>query len=72
MKTIYADLNNVDEEGCIRLNCVQTLDDIETQGIKLKDGLKIKLKDGDLVAEGRVMYSKVESIWTVLVEKYVS
>lgn len=70
MKTIFADFNNIDEEGCIRLNCVQTLNDIKTQGIKLKSGLKIKLTDGKLIAEGRVMYSKIESIWTVLVEKY--
>ena len=70
MKTIYADFNSVDEEGCIRLNCTQTLNDIENQGIQLKPGLKIKLSDGELVAEGRVMYSKIESIWTVLVEKY--
>lgn len=70
MKTIYADFNNVDEEGCIRLNCTQTLNDVETQSIQLKPGLKIKLTDGELVAEGRVMYSKIESIWTVLVEKY--
>lgn len=70
MKTIFADYNNIDEEGCIRLNCVQTINDIETQGIKLKPGLKINLTNGELTAEGRVMYSKVENIWTVLVEKY--
>lgn len=66
MKTIFADFNNVDEEGCVRLNCNQTFEDIESQGIKLKSGLKIKLTDGELVTEGRVMYSKIEEIWTVL------
>lgn len=50
MKTIYADFNSVDEEGCIRLNCNQTLNDIENQGIQLKPGLKIKLSDDELIS----------------------
>jgi len=67
MKIIYADFNNVDEEGCIRLNSTKTLEDIESQNIKLKSGLKVKLTDGELEVEGRLQYSKAEGIWTALI-----
>lgn len=67
MKTIYADFNNVDEEGCIRLNCTQTLNDIETQAIKIKPGLKLNLTDNQKIVEGRVQYSKPEDIWVALI-----
>lgn len=67
MKTIYADFNNVDEEGCIRLNSTKTTDDIESQNIKLKQGLKVKLTNEELEVEGRLQYSKTEDIWTALI-----
>jgi hypothetical protein len=67
MKTIYADFNNVDEEGCIRLNSTKTINDIESQNIKLKQGLKVKLTNEELEVEGRLQYSKTEDIWTALI-----
>lgn len=67
MKTIYVDFNSVDEEGCVRLNCTQTLNDIETQSIQLKAGLKLNLTDNQMIVEGRVQYSKFEDIWVALI-----
>ena len=61
---IFADFNNADVQGRIRLNTKGTFDDLEKYRIELKPGLEIILNDNDeLEANGIVEYSIEENIW---------
>lgn len=62
-KVIFADFNNFDPDGYIRLNCVGTTRDLELAGISLRAGLHLVVSDGDLRAEIEVMPSSSEGIW---------
>jgi hypothetical protein len=61
---IYADFNNADSKGRIRLNTQGTSHDLKEMGIQLEEGLKILLDDDEgIVALGIVSYSEDEQIW---------
>jgi hypothetical protein len=60
---LYADFNNTDPLGRLRLNCVGTVEDLSRQGIRLRDGLPVLLHDEELEAEGETQYSPEEHIW---------
>jgi hypothetical protein len=68
MQTIYADFNNADEQGRLRLNCVGTIRDLGRLGVQLQDGLKLRVHDEELEAEGEVHYSSDERIWVAQVD----
>jgi len=63
-ETIFADFNNTDKENRVRLNANDSLNDIKTKNIKMKDGLELLLDNGDeFKVKGIVEFSKSENIW---------
>ena len=61
---IFADFNNADNTGKVRLNTSGSLKDIQRLQIDLKEGMKIFLDDQDgLVTMGQLRYSEEEKIW---------
>ena len=66
---IFADFNNVDKTGRVRLNTKGTLDDLERKQIILETGLVLQLDDDDeLSMRGVVEFSETENIWVAVVE----
>ncbi|MDO6433263.1 hypothetical protein Q4E93_21815 [Flavitalea sp. BT771] len=61
---IYADFNNADSKGRVRLTSDGTFRDLERLNIKLKSGLEILLDDDEgLATSGVVLFSDEEKIW---------
>ena len=46
-QVIFADFNNRDREGCLRLNAVGTINDLAKFSVQLRDGIRIFVSDGD-------------------------
>jgi hypothetical protein len=74
---IYADFQNADSRGRIRLNCVGTTRDLARQQARLRDGplLELYADDADdagrpeqLQASGVVEYSQDEQCWVVVID----
>jgi hypothetical protein len=65
---IYADFNNADSGGRLRLNCVGTIHDLARQGLALREGLEVILHDEDVETEGEVHYSDEERIWVARID----
>jgi hypothetical protein len=69
MERIFADFNNADKRGRVRLNCDGSIKDIERSGVKLLEGKEIQLSDGeDLETKGILHYSKEENIWVAEID----
>lgn len=66
--TIYADFNNADANGRVRLNCAGTVSDLSRLGVVLREGMAVVLSDDDLAADGRVEFSADERIWVAAVD----
>jgi hypothetical protein len=61
---IYADFNNADSRGRIRLNTEGTFRDLQEMGIKLEEGIEVLLDDDEgIVTLGVVSFSEDEQIW---------
>lgn len=65
--SIYADFNNADPRGHLRLNNVGTIEDLSRQGVLLREGLQLVLHDEELEAEGEVHFSSAESAWVAII-----
>lgn len=66
---LFADFNNPDREGRLRLNCDGTIKDIERIGLMLHEGMLISLDDTDgLSTEGIVELSLEENIWVAKID----
>ena len=71
---LYADLQNADADGRIRMNTVGTLKDLERLRLSLSDGLAVELytDDGDsergLTIPGTIEFNKAEGIWAAVVD----
>jgi hypothetical protein len=65
---IYADFQNADIQGRVRLNCVGSIEDLARQGIRLSNGLQVIVHDDELEAEGEVQYSAEEGVWGVKID----
>jgi len=74
---IYADFQNADPEGRIRLNCAGTLQDLARQQIQLEEGLVMTLyaddadasgKPDELCVTGVAQYSHEEGIWVAAID----
>jgi hypothetical protein len=66
---VYADFNNADNKGRIRLNTEGTYQDLRRNNIKFEPGLKILLDDDEgLVASGTVLFSEDENIWVAKID----
>jgi hypothetical protein len=64
---IFADFNNADTEGRIRLNTNGSLRDIAN--IQLYNGLEVILNDADeLEATGIIEFSQTENIWVAKID----
>lgn len=61
--SIYADFNNRDADGFIRLNTVGTIESLATNGIALREGLRLIVADGDLEADAVVRACGTEKVW---------
>ncbi|MDZ4784281.1 MAG: hypothetical protein SGJ19_28885, partial [Planctomycetia bacterium] len=58
---IYADFNNADRLGRVRLSVKGTRDDLVALGIELQSGMSVELYDDDEIeTPGRVEWSPVE------------
>jgi hypothetical protein len=65
--TIYADFNNADSRGRIRLNCIGTVEALSRQGIQLREGLELTVHDEELETDGEAHFSAEESVWVAVV-----
>jgi len=74
---VHADLQNLDDENRLRLNCAGTRQDLEWQGIELREGMVLTLYTDDandeglpdeLLAEGIVHYSDTEKCWVAAID----
>ncbi|HJZ57714.1 MAG TPA: hypothetical protein VKE74_22335 [Gemmataceae bacterium] len=66
--TIHADFMNADPQGRVRLNGVGTVEDLGRLGLRLADGLRIVVHDGELEADGVVVYSTDEHLWVAVID----
>ena len=73
---IYADFQNLDGDNRLRLTCAGTLEDLQREGIQLREGLALLLytDDGDvhgnsdeLRADGVVHYNEEEKCWVAAI-----
>ena len=65
---IYADFQNAEVQGRLRLNCRGTLDDLHRHQITLSKGLVLTLYSEDVEVEGEVQFSTYESIWVAQID----
>jgi hypothetical protein len=65
---IYADFDNADSGGRLRLNCIGTAQDLARLGARLEEGLEVTLHDEEVQADGKVQYSDEERIWVANVD----
>ena len=66
---LFADFQNADKQGRVRLNTKGTFDDLSKHNIILKPGLEVLLNDGDnLAVKGVVEYSEGEKIWVARID----
>lgn len=74
---VYADFQNTDSWGRVRLNCVGTTRDLALQQVQLRDGLVLELYTDDADAAGRsevlqatgvVEYSQDEQCWVAVID----
>jgi hypothetical protein len=65
---ITADFNNADVLGRLRLNLIGSIRDFAHLGVRLVDGLRIVASDGELEADGEVVYSTEEHIWVAKID----
>jgi hypothetical protein len=67
MVRIYADFNNSDEQGRVRLNTVKSLEDLEQNKATIKDGLSVVLyMSGELEVHGTLIFQ--DGIWNGIPE----
>jgi hypothetical protein len=65
---IFADFQNADSQGRLRLNCIGTIDDLSRQGTKLINGKNLLIYSEELEADAVVTYSDEEKIWVASID----
>jgi hypothetical protein len=74
---IYADFQNADTRGHLRLNCIGTMEDLARQQIELREGLLLTLYSDDLddkgqldelMVDGIVSFSRDEHCWVAAID----
>src|SRR5579871_3260234 len=74
---IFADFQNLDDLNRLRLTCSGTRQDLDRQGIQLRDGLvlTVYMDDADdegrpdeLLAEGVVHFNETERCWVAAID----
>lgn len=64
---VFADFHNTDSQGCLRLNCIGTIEDLARQNVELQDGQLLTLYSEDLEVAGVVQYSSEEKLWVAAI-----
>ncbi|BAZ15737.1 hypothetical protein NIES4071_76090 [Calothrix sp. NIES-4071] len=64
---VFADFNNADSQGRLRLNCTGTIEDLARHKVWLKNGQNLILYSEDLEVDGVVEYSIEENIWVAVI-----
>jgi len=67
-QTIYADFNNADVEGRLRLNGAGTLRDLARMGMRLRDGMRLTIHDEELAADAVAVFSQNEGMWVAQID----
>jgi hypothetical protein len=65
---VFADFQNADSQGRLRLNCIGTIEDLSRQGTKLINGEKLSIYSEELEADAVVSYSDEEKIWVATID----
>ncbi len=65
---VFADFQNADAQGRLRLNCIGTAEDLAHQQITLRERQWLTLYSEDLEVEGQVAFSTEENIWVALID----
>lgn len=74
---VYADFNNADPKGRLRLTCVGTINDLSRLGVQLREGLVLTVymddadhqgQPDDMEAVGVVEYSPDEHCWVARID----
>jgi hypothetical protein len=74
---VYADFQNADSHGRLRLNCAGTEEDLSKQRVELREGLLLTLYSDDLddkgdldelLVEGMASYSEEEHCWVAAID----
>lgn len=65
---VFADFQNADPSGRLRLNCIGTIEDLATLGLRLQPGLRLRVYSDDLEADGVVEYSEEEHLWVAAID----
>ncbi|HEU5285899.1 MAG TPA: hypothetical protein VFU20_05235, partial [Sphingomicrobium sp.] len=66
--TIYADFQNADREGYVRLNTEGTQADLCRVGLALSEGLRLCLSDGELRTTAVVVQPGTEGVWRAKID----
>jgi hypothetical protein len=65
---IFADFQNADSQGRLRLNCIGTIEDLSRQGTKLINGGNLLIYSEELEVDAVVSYSNEEKIWVASID----
>ena len=65
---LFADFNNADRDGFVRLNTAGTRRDLATLGSVLVDGLEVQLSDGELIVDAVVVPPGAEGVWRARID----
>ena len=65
---IYADFQNADTLGRLRLNCQGTTEDLQALRLQLASGLHVVVYNEDLETEAVVEFSDSEQIWVAKID----
>jgi hypothetical protein len=65
---VFADFQNADEQGRLRLNCIGTIEDLSRQGTQLIPGNKLLIYSEELEADAVIEYSDQERIWVAAID----
>jgi hypothetical protein len=65
---LFADFNNADTRGRLRLNCEGTIEDLARQNLKFAEGLLVILHDEELEADAEIHFSPEENVWVGVID----
>jgi len=65
---VYADFNNADRHGRLRLNCAGTTDDLQRQRVDLVEGMQLTLYMEDIECTGTVTFSNEDNLWVAVID----
>jgi hypothetical protein len=67
--TVYADFNNRDGRS-LSLSCNGTEADLDRLGLTLREGLQLRVSDGDVIAVGQVRWVPGLEEWVIDLDEH--